>query len=103
MSSKPKPRLQDVFARPGGAPARGTPIEDLPRHVTPTAPTPPSKSGGGIKASTVGTTLYLLPHESKRLKRLALDLDLSVHELLLRGIDRILEEHAQAPIERYRS
>jgi hypothetical protein len=102
MSSKPKPRIHDVFARPGAAPARGTPIEDLPRPAA-AAPAVSSKGVGGIKANTVGTTLYLLPHESKRLKRLALDLDLSVHELLLRGIDRIFEEHGQAPIERYRS
>lgn len=30
MAKKPVPGLPDVFAKPGGAPARGTPIEDLP-------------------------------------------------------------------------
>ena len=43
--------------------------------------------GGGIKAATVGTTVYLLPREHKRIRRLALDLDIpSVHELLLTGL-----------------
>ena len=56
----------------------------------------------GIKAATVGTTLYLLPAEHKRLKRLALDLDLSVHDLVLAGIDRFLEESGLPRIKRYR-
>ncbi len=30
MPRKPVPGLPDVFAKPGGAPSRGTPIEDLP-------------------------------------------------------------------------
>src|SRR3712207_1208523 len=99
MGGKPKPRIHDVFARPGAAPARGTPIEDLPRPA-PAALASPRKGSVGIKANTVGTTLYLLPRKSKRLKRLALDLDLGVHELLQQGIDKILEEHGQATVER---
>lgn len=104
MASKPKPsRIPDVFARPGAAPARGRAVEDLPREVS--APTRPAADtavvGGGLKASTVGTTLYLLPDESRRLKHLAVDLGLSVHELLLIGIDKVLAEHGQPPIRRY--
>ena len=57
--------------------------------------------GGGLKASTVGTTLYLLPSESKRLRRLAIDLDLSLHELMLNGLDRVLAEHGEPPVRRY--
>ena len=38
----------------------------------------------GIKAATIGTTLYLLPAEHKRVRRFALDMDVpTVHELLL--------------------
>ena len=73
------------------------PVEDLPRAA---APSPPVEAGG-LKATTVGTTLYLLPQESKRLKRLALDLDLSLHELILTGLDRVLAEHGQPSIRRY--
>ena len=61
------------------------------------------KDRPGIKGTTVGTTLYLLPGESKRLRRLALDLDVSLHELLMRGADRLLAENGQRPVERYRA
>lgn len=96
-----------LLARPGGAPARTTPVEDLPRPAPPPQadePAKPSVPGGknGIKASTVGTTVYLLPREHKRVRRLALDVDVpSVHELLLLGLDRLLAERGEPPIERY--
>ena len=97
-----------LLARPGGAPARTTPVEDLPRPAPPKpagAPAKPSAAQGkgrGIKASTVGTTVYLLPGEHKRVRRLALDMDVpSVHELLLLGLDRLLAERGEPPVERY--
>jgi hypothetical protein len=97
-----------LLAKPGGAPARTTPVEDLPRPAPPllavaSAEAPGAKGkGGGIKASTVGTTVYLLPGEHKRVRRLALDMDVpSVHELLLLGLDRLLAERGESPVERY--
>jgi hypothetical protein len=96
-----------LLARPGGAPVRSTPVEDYPRvQAAPAGPdnggSGASKPVGGIKASTVGTTLYLLPSEHKRIKRLALDMDVaSVHELLLLGLDRLLMENGGAPVARY--
>ena len=93
-----KPSLAPgLLARPGAAPSRSMPVEDLPRAVVPSV----STEAGGLKAATVGTTLYLLPQESKRLKRLALDLDVSLHELMLTGLDRVLTEHGQPPVRRY--
>jgi DNA (cytosine-5)-methyltransferase 1 len=59
----------------------------------------PTKSG--IKSRTIGTTLYLLPHESRRIRQLAAELDLSVHELMLVGLDRMLAQNGQRPLERY--
>lgn len=101
MAAKPKPtRIPDVFARPGAAPSRGRAVEDLPREATTGAPAVPGETGG-LKANTVGTTLYLLPDESKRLKHLGIDLGKSVHELILTGLDRILEEQGQPPLRRY--
>lgn len=95
-----------LLARPGGAPRRTTAVEDLPRPAVAPAPArggaPAPSAGGGIKAATVGTTLYLLPEEHKRVRRLALDLDVpSVHELLLLGLDRLFAEQAQPPVRRY--
>ena len=74
-------------------------MEDLPRGSAHTPKVP--EGGGGLKASTVGTTLYLLPSESKRLRRLAIDLDLSLHELVLTGLDRVLAGHGEPPVRRY--
>jgi hypothetical protein len=113
-SKRPSVVASGLLARPGAAPARTTPVEDLPRPsppspaVTPATPSaqPPTtgqgRAGIGIKAATVGTTVYLLPREHKRIRRLALDLDVpSVHELLLTGLDRLLAERGEPPVERY--
>lgn len=105
---RPTVMASGLLARPGGAPARTTPVEDLPRPIQPpraegpaNLPIPGGKNGG-IKAATVGTTVYLLPREHKRVRRLALDLDVpSVHELLLLGLDRLFAERGEVPIERY--
>jgi hypothetical protein len=107
MATSPRRRAPAVafglLARPGAAPARSTPVEDLPRAgQVAEAPVPEAVRGGGIKAATIGTTVYLLPGEHKRVRRLALDLDVpSVHELLLLGLDRLLAEQGQEAIERY--
>ena len=90
-----------LLAKPGAAPARATPVEDLPRPASAATPAPAPRPIGGIKAATVGTTVYLLPGEHKRVRRLALDLDVSVHELLLLGLDRLLAERGEAPVRRY--
>jgi len=99
----------NLLARPGGAPVRSVPVEEFPRPVSagrPEAPPAPAASAtklpGGIKAATVGTTVYLLPAEHKRVRRLALDLDVpSVHELLLLGLDRLLAERGEPALVRY--
>jgi DNA (cytosine-5)-methyltransferase 1 len=67
----------------------------VPEAAAVSAPRP------GIKGATRSTTLYLLPPELQRLRRLAVDLDVSLHDLMLRGLDRVLAEHGQRPIERY--
>lgn len=92
-----------LLARPGGAPARSTPVEDLPRPPAPHSSASPRGAGGsgGIKAATVGTTLYLLPDEHRRIRRLALDMDVSLHELLLLGLDNLLTERGEPPVTRY--
>lgn len=117
-AQKPRPSVVagNLLARPGAAPSRSVPVEDFPRPVPveqasplPAASLPSPASApradrmpGGIKAATVGTTLYLLPAEHKRVRRLALDLDIpSVHELLLIGLDRLLAERGEGPLVRY--
>ena len=104
---RPAVMAAGLLARPGGAPARTTPVEDLPRPALPPRTeepktTSPLQGGNGIKAATVGTTVYLLPTEHKRVRQLALDADVpSVHELLLLGLDQLLAERGEPPIKRY--
>jgi len=128
---RPSVLASGLLARPGGAPARSTEIEDLPRSIEqPALPSPPpavveapstpamkapaepaaprqeieeapSGAGKGIKGATMGTTLYLLPDEAYRLKRLALDLRVSLHDLMLDGLDLILSKHGADPLTRY--
>jgi DNA (cytosine-5)-methyltransferase 1 len=74
--------------------------------VTGAKPPKPSRSvklseRPGLKGTTVGTTLYLKPEESKRVRMLALTLDLSLHDLILTGLDRLLAENGQRPVSRY--
>lgn len=112
MAGKRQPAVAaGLLARPGGAPARTTALEDLPRLTAqqvgdeveagkgaPAATPAPS----GIKGATIGLTVYLLPREHKRVRRLAIDMDVpSVHELLLLGLDRLLAERGEQPIQRY--
>lgn len=82
------------------------PVRSAKQRVTTKPPKDPRpiilKDRPGIKGVTLGTTVYLLPGESKRVRRLALDLDMSLHELLMRGLDRLLAENGQRPVERYR-
>jgi len=116
VAKRPSVVASGLLARPGGAPARSTPVEDLPRptlvpappealqaSARPAAPdVAPETVAKGIKQATVGTTVYLLPSEHKRVRRLALDLDVpSVHELLLMGLDRLLAERGEGPLARY--
>lgn len=117
QKKRPPAVAANLLARPGAAPSRSVAVEDFPRPVstgrpdTPPAPSasPPAavspsadKPPGGIKAATIGTTLYLLPAEHKRVRRLALDLDVpSVHELLLLGLDRLFTERGEPPLARY--
>lgn len=105
-AKRPSVVASGLLARPGAAPARTTPVEDLPRPAPASPPAavvkPQERAGRGIKAETIGTTVYLLPREHKRIRRLALDLDVpSVHELLLTGLDRLLAERGEPPVERY--
>lgn len=98
MPKRPSVVASGLLVRPGGAPARSTPVEDLPRP----RPLVPAAGHSGIKEATIGTTVYLLPRQHKRIKQLALDLDVSsVHELLLMGLDRLLAQRGEPPIERY--
>ena len=116
QKQRPSVVAGNLLAKPGGAPSRSVPVEDFPRYVVavsadagsaalaaePAVVERRERVPGGIKAATIGTTVYLLPSEHKRVRRLALDLDAaSVHELLLLGLDKLLAERGEPPLLRY--
>lgn len=55
----------------------------------------------GIKGRTTTLTAYLVPDAANRLKTLAAEAGIPASELLLRGVDRLLAERGQPPLERY--
>lgn len=101
VEDRPKPEPEPPPPAPETKPE---PVAEA--KVEPVAETKPAayseqKPGKGIKAKTEGTTLYLLPDEAQRMRRLALDQRISLHDLILDGLDAILAKHGQRPINRY--
>lgn len=54
-----------------------------------------------LKEKAVATTLYLLPADHKRLKRLAVDRDVSLQTVVLDALDLLLARDGQVPVERW--
>ena len=46
-------------------------------------------------------SIYLLPDDHRRLRRLAADEDSSIQSLVLDGIDHILEQRGQERVQRW--
>lgn len=61
----------------------------------------PAAPVGGVKASTVATTLYLMPADHKRLRVLAIERSVSMQTLLLDAIDMLMADAGQGPVERW--
>ena len=55
----------------------------------------------GIKGQTTALTAYVVPQAASRLKTLAAEAGIPASELLLRGVDRLLAERGEPPLERY--
>lgn len=66
------------------------------RNAIPAAPQP----GAGVKRTTNGTTAYFRPEELARVHQRAADLGISLHELLMRALDRMLMECGEPPVRR---
>lgn len=58
------------------------------------------RPGAKLKQKTIGTTAYLLPEESARVHELAAGVGVSVHELLMKGLDRMFMERGLSPVRR---
>ncbi len=83
--------LDEVRTAPGAA-ARPAFLHEQ----TEQAPT-----SGGLKERATATTLYLMPADHRRLRKLAIDRDVSMQTLILDAIDLLMAREGQAPVERW--
>jgi len=56
---------------------------------------------GGLKERATATTLYLMPADHRRLRKLAIDRDVSMQTLILDAIDLLMAQAGEAPVERW--
>ncbi|MDQ2764127.1 MAG: hypothetical protein M3Y22_11795 [Pseudomonadota bacterium] len=93
--------LDALRATPGG----GRPQPAFHERAAPAAPaaTPAMPEGDErpLKEKAVATTLYLLPADHKRLKKLAVDRDVSLQTVVLDALDLLLAGEGQASVERW--
>ena len=97
--------LDALRATPGGG---RPPPAFHERSATPASPPAPASAGAEgdeqqrtLKEKAVATTLYLLPTDHKRLKKLAVDRDGSLQTLVLDALDLLLAREGQMPVERW--
>ena len=106
ISSKRRPTLPDdldldeIRALPGAA------LPQAPFHERPPSPAsdknlPQPKVALGLKEKAINMSIYLLPDDHRRLRRLAADEDTSIQTLVLDGIDHVLNERGQERVTRW--
>ncbi len=102
-----KPLLPDDLdldarrATPGAAP-RPPFLHERAEPAAPPAPSPPTPAAGqGLKDKAVATTLYLLPADHVRLRRMALERNVSFQTLMLDAIDMLLDRQGEPPVRRW--
>jgi hypothetical protein len=61
----------------------------------------PAAITAGVKASTVATTLYLMPADHRRLRMMAIERNASMQTLLLDALDMLMAEAGLPPVERW--
>jgi hypothetical protein len=104
MAAKRKPMLPDdldldeMTASPGHAAPQPF-LHQGPPAVAAAEPVPVGKIG--LKEKAVNMSIYLLPDDHRRLRRLAVDHDTSIQTLVLDGIDAVLAQHGLPPVTRW--
>jgi hypothetical protein len=101
--------LDTIVAKPGAG--RPPPAFHEASDVSP-SPTPVSvpaetiappgmRQTADLKAKAIATTLYLLPDDHRRLRRLAADREVAAQTLLLDAIDMLFARDGQGPVQRW--
>ena len=93
--------LDALKAAPGvGRPQ--PPFHELAALPPPLAsPAPMENDERTLKEKAVATTLYLLPADHKRLKKLAVDQNISLQTVVLDALDLLLVGRGEARVERW--
>ena len=56
---------------------------------------------GGLKERAAATTLYLMPADLRRLRKMAIDGDVSMQTLTLDALDLLMAREGEPPVERW--
>src|SRR3954454_19845497 len=91
--------LDEVRALPGAA------MPQAPFHERPSSVSDENvqqrKAALGLKEKVINMSIYLLPDDHRRLRRLAADEDTSIQALVLDGIDHVLGQRGQGLVTRW--
>jgi Antitoxin-like ribbon-helix-helix len=100
--------LDAVVAKPGAGrppaafheePIASPPPTSVPVPIETTSPSMPQIMD--LKTKAIATTLYLLPEDHRRLRRLAADREVAAQTLLLDAIDMLFVKNGQGPVQRW--
>src|SRR5208282_1774001 len=100
--------LDAMTARPGaGRPQTAfheapAPLLKPPPVAVAATASPEGRRGADLKERAIATTLYLLPEDHRRLRRLAADRDVAAQTLLLDAIDMLFGREGQGPVQRWK-
>src|SRR3954447_18987836 len=106
MASKRRPTLPDdldldeIRALPGAALPQA-PFHERPPSLASGQDSPQAKPAPSLKEKAINMSIYLLPDDHRRLRRLAADEDTSIQTLVLDGIDYVLSQRGQARVTRW--
>jgi hypothetical protein len=91
-AGRPPPAFHEASTTPPSPTPVPVPTEITPAGIRPTA---------DLKAKAIATTLYLLPGDHRRLRRLAADREVAAQTLLLDAIDMLFAQDGQGPVQRW--
>ena len=106
MATKRKPvlpndlDLDDIQASPGAGRPQA-PFHEIPSASVSTSSSSEDPSRSGLKDKAVNMSIYILPDDHRRLRRLAADEDTSIQALVLDGIDHVFRIRGQGPVQRW--
>ena len=82
------------------APAASPPPTSMPEPTEPLTQ-PSMRQTTDLKAKAIATTLYLMPEDHRRLRRLAADREVAAQTLLLDAIDMLFAKNGHEPVQRW--